>query len=79
MTTAYHKLLFPHIRSLTDLEPEQIDVFKQLYDQYCLQPAIYRRQIIRDQCHRIDKEFGSEIANFSIIDLNEDTPQDNNK
>lgn len=66
MATAYHKLLFPHIRSLADLEPEQIDVFKQLYDQYCLQPAIYRRQIIRSQCHRIDKEFKPEIAAFSV-------------
>lgn len=79
LATAYHKLLFPHIRSLTDLEPEQIDVFKQLYDQYCLQPAIYRRQIIRDQCHRIDKEFKPEVSVFSVVgisascDLNEES------
>ena len=79
MATAYHKLLFPHIHSLTDLEPEQIDVFKQLYNQYCLQPAIYRRQIVRSQCHRIDKEFKPEIANFSIVGLNEDTEQNHNE
>ena len=79
MATAYHKLLFPHIHSLTDLEPEQIDVFKQLYNQYCLQPAIYRRQIVRSQCHRIDKEFKPEIANFSIVDLNEDTVQNHHE
>ena len=66
MATAYHKLLFPHIHSLADLEPEQIDIFKQLYNQYCLQPAIYRRQIVRSQCHHIDKEFKPEIAAFSI-------------
>ena len=71
MTTAYHKLLFPHIRSLSDLEPEQVDVFKQLYNRYCLQPAIYRRQIIRDQCHRIDKEFKPEVAAFSIVGMSE--------
>lgn len=69
MAAAYHKLLFPHIRSLSDLEPEQIDVFKQLYNQYCLQPAIYRRQVIRDQCHRIDKEFKPEVSAFAVIGL----------
>ncbi|MCR4848485.1 MAG: BREX system Lon protease-like protein BrxL [Bacteroidales bacterium] len=69
LATAYHKLLFPHIRSLADIEPDQVDTFKLLYDRYCLQPAIYRRQIIRDQCHRIDKEFKPEVSEFSIVDL----------
>lgn len=69
LTTAYHKLLFPHIRSLGDIEPEQVDVFKRLYDQYCLQPAMYRRQIIRTQCHRIDKEFKPEVSMFTIFGL----------
>lgn len=69
LATAYHKLLFPHIRSISDIEPDQVDTFKLLYDRYCLQPAIYRRQIIRDQCHRIDKEFKPEVSAFSIIGL----------
>lgn len=69
LTTAYHKLLFPHIRSLSDIDPDQVDTFKLLYDRYCLQPAIYRRQIIRDQCHRIDKEFKPEVSVFSVIGL----------
>lgn len=73
MATAYQKLLFPHVRSLSDIDPEQQETFKLLYDKYCLQPAMYRRQIIRDQCHRIDREFKPEIANFTIIGLNEDT------
>lgn len=75
MATAYHKLLFPHIRSLSDIEPEQIDTFKLLYDRYCLQPAMQRRQTIRTQCHRIDKEFKPEIAKFSIVGLPENTEQ----
>lgn len=69
LATAYHKLLFPHIHSLSDIEPDQVDTFKLLYDRYCLQPAIYRRQIIRDQCHRIDKEFKPEVSAFSVIGL----------
>ena len=69
LATAYHKLLFPHIRSLSDIDPDQVDTFKLLYDRYCLQPAIYRRQIIRDQCHRIDKEFKPEVSSFSVIGL----------
>lgn len=73
MATAYHKLLFPHIRSLSDIEPEQIDTFKLLYNRYCLQPAMQRRQTIRTQCHRIDKEFKPDIAQFSIAGLPETT------
>ena len=75
IATAYHKLLFPHIRSLSDIEPEQIDTFRILYDRYCLQPAMRRRQIIRTQCHRIDKEFKPEIAKFSVNGLPEETDQ----
>lgn len=66
LTTAYHKLLFPHIQSLSDIEPEQVETFKMLYDWYCLQPAMHRRQIIRTQCHCIDKEFKPDISSFSI-------------
>ena len=67
MATAYHKLLFPHVRSLDNIDPEEMGTFKQLYDHYCLQPAMRRRQIIRDQCHRIDHEFKPEVSEFSRI------------
>lgn len=69
MATAYHKLLFPHIRSLDHIDPEEMETFKQLYDRYCLQPAMRRRQIIREQCHRIDREFKSEVSELSIDGL----------
>ena len=49
MSTAYMKLLFPHIVSV-----EQID--KEEFDEYCLQPAIHRRDIIRYQCSLVDME-----------------------
>ena len=47
---AYSKLLFPHI---TDPAALNHDDFKR----YCLQPAIHRRGIIKEQCHAIDPEF----------------------
>ncbi|MCQ2302014.1 MAG: BREX system Lon protease-like protein BrxL [Bacteroidales bacterium] len=47
--TAYLKLLFPHVTSA-----EQIDLKE--FDLYCLQPAIRRRDIVREQCSNIDAE-----------------------
>ena len=66
MATAYHKLLFPHVRSLDNIDPEEMVTFKQLYEHYCLQPAMRRRQIIREQCHRIDREFKSDVSSFTV-------------
>jgi ATP-dependent Lon protease len=50
MTTAYWKLLFPHITKAEELDKDE-------FRQYCLEPAIHRRGIIRGQCHKIDAEF----------------------
>lgn len=66
IATAYHKLLFPHITDLSQIEPEQINDFKALYRTYCLEPAIYRRSIIRQQCHQLDKEYKAEMPKFEI-------------
>jgi len=54
VSTAYLKLLFPHITSTDELDKKEFDL-------YCLQPAIRRRGIIKDQCHRIDEEFKEEM------------------
>jgi len=50
IATAYMKLLFPQW-------VEESDVDLQAFDDYCLQPAIRRRGIIKEQCHNIDAEF----------------------
>jgi len=50
ISTAYMKLLFPHWTQLEDVNI--ID-----FDNYCLQPSIRRRGIIKEQCHNIDPEF----------------------
>lgn len=66
VTTAYAKLLFPHVRSLSVLSEEDRVLFPQYYQKYCLEPAVYRRNIIRQQCHLIDKEFSSEMPEFKL-------------
>jgi len=59
MATAYWKLLFPHITNAEELDKEE-------FIQYCLVPAIHRRAIIREQCHRIDAEFKENMPHIGI-------------
>ncbi len=59
IAVGYMKLLFPH---WTSVEKVNLDEF----DQYCLQPAIRRRGIIKEQCHYIDPEFKTSMPNFWI-------------
>lgn len=49
IATAYCKLLFPHITSVENLDKETFNIF-------CLQPALHRRDLVRQQCSNIDKE-----------------------
>ena len=59
IAVGYMKLLFPHWTSKDDVN---IDDF----DTYCLQPAIRRRDIIKEQCHFIDPEFKTQMPFFWI-------------
>ncbi len=54
---AYMKLLFPHWTQASDVDLEE-------FDTYCLQPAIRRRGIIKEQCHNIDREFKVAMPEF---------------
>jgi ATP-dependent Lon protease len=56
---AYMKLLFPHWLKEEDVNLEE-------FDMYCLQPAIHRRKIIREQCHNIDMEFDTRMPVIEI-------------
>ncbi|MDR1129407.1 MAG: BREX system Lon protease-like protein BrxL, partial [Prevotellaceae bacterium] len=49
MASAYLKLLFPHITSVEALDKNEFKL-------YCLDPAIRRRGIIKEQCSNIDSE-----------------------
>lgn len=64
MATAYLKLLFPHI---TRVEQVDLNEFKML----CLQPAIRRRDIVRQQCSNIDAEisFSKPIPEYRVKGL----------
>ena len=60
IATAYMKLLFPHWRTIEDVNRDDFEV-------YCLQPAVHRRGIIKEQCHIIDPEFKTRMPEVSIV------------
>ena len=49
IASAYSKLLFPHITDILELNKDEFKL-------YCLDPAIHRRRIIKEQCSNIDSE-----------------------
>lgn len=59
ITTAYIKLLFPHWVKKEDVNIDE-------FDMYCLQPAIRRRGIIKEQCHNIDPEFKTKMPEIRV-------------
>ncbi len=59
IATAYMKLFFPHWQKVEDVD-------KEVFDLYCLQPAVYRRGIIKEQCHLIDSEFKARMPEVRV-------------
>ena len=59
IAVGYMKLLFPHWTHIADVNIEE-------FNTYCLQPAIRRRGIVKEQCHYIDPEFKTAMPNFWI-------------
>ena len=59
IATAYLKLLFPNVNDTSDIDKED-------FNNYCLIPAIEKRQIIRRQIHLIDEEFSDEMPDIKI-------------
>ena len=59
IATAYMKLLFPHWRKLEDVNLNEFAIF-------CLNPALNRRGIVKEQCHNIDPEFKSTLTGISM-------------
>ena len=57
IAVGYMKLLFPHWRSIDDVDTN-------VFDMYCLQPAIHRRGIVKEQCHNIDPEFKTRMPDI---------------
>jgi len=59
LTTAYLKLLFPHISNVNEIN-------KTEFKNYCLNMAIAKRSIIREQIHLLDNEFGKEMPDIKM-------------
>lgn len=60
IATAYMKLFFPHWRTLQDVDRYEFETF-------CLNPALNRRGIVKEQCHNIDPEFKSKLTGISML------------
>ena len=61
ISTAYLKLLFPHVRTIDDISKED-------FEEYCLKPAIHMRGIIKHQISLIDLEFKNELPDIKLKD-----------
>lgn len=60
IATAYLKLLFPQVRSATDITPE-------VFEQYCLNRAVRMRQMIKLQLSYLDREYaGKDVPHFKL-------------
>ena len=60
LTTGFLKLLFPHAVSVEDIDKEE-------FNEYCLQPALQMRSIIRKQLHLMDAEYPEEIPAIECL------------
>ena len=61
-------LLFPHWQTIEDVDFDE-------FENYCLNPALHRRGIVKEQCHKIDPEFKSRmpevwVKNPGVIEQN---------
>ena len=59
LCTGYMKLLFPNVVNAGDIDK---DDFKN----FCLNPALEKRGIVRKQIHRMDIEFAEDIPNICV-------------
>lgn len=66
LCTAFLKLLFPNVRRSEDLNREE-------FVNFCLNPAIEMRRVIKTQLGIIDNEFaGKDVPDIRLTDLNND-------
>ncbi|NLJ56154.1 MAG: BREX system Lon protease-like protein BrxL [Firmicutes bacterium] len=57
--SGFMKLLFPHIKSPDDVNPED-------FMKYCLEPALEMRSTIKRQLHIMDGEYSNEIPKIAL-------------
>ncbi len=59
LTTGYLKLLFPHVKSIDDIDLDEFKLF-------CFDEAYKKRATIRKQIHQIDREFSEKLPDITI-------------
>lgn len=59
LTTAYLKLLFPHVKNIDDIDLNEFKTF-------CFDEAYRKRGTIRKQINMIDKEFKESLPNIKV-------------
>ncbi|NMB35796.1 MAG: ATP-dependent protease, partial [Firmicutes bacterium] len=52
-------LLFPHIKSMEDVKKEE-------FKDFCLEPALEMRSIIKHQLHIMDGEYSDDVPNITF-------------
>ena len=64
IATAYMKLLFPHVTNASQIDLNEFNML-------CLQPAVRRRDIVRQQCSNIDaeKSFSKPMPEYRVNGL----------
>ncbi len=59
LATAYMKILFPHVRSVSDITKEE-------FETYCFKPAYEKRKIIRTQLSISDMEYSPKMPDIKV-------------
>lgn len=59
LATAYMKILFPHVRSVSDITREE-------FETYCFKPAYEKRKIIRTQLSISDMEYSPKMPDIKV-------------
>ena len=59
LATAYMKILFPHVRSVSDITKEE-------FETYCFKPAYEKRKIIRTQLSISDMEYSPRMPDIKV-------------
>lgn len=59
LTTAYLKLIFPHVKNIDDIPVDEFITF-------CMEPAIQKRQIIKNQLALMDMEFTPRLPDIKL-------------
>ncbi len=59
LTTAYLKLLFPHVESIDDIDLKEFKMF-------CFDEAYKKRAVMRKEIHQIDREFKEKLPNIEL-------------